>query len=716
MPAAARLDLIMTAQDKISKVLQSVDKSLVKTKNAAERMQQELGKGGKDQVGVLAKMRENWQGIATKAGIAGVAIGGVVMAGKKLFDVAKAGAAINDQMSILERQGIDVARIMGEAREATAGTISDRELMSALTRFKGFGLDLELFAKSMEGAAKASVLTGRSVDFMVEKLVTGLVRQSPKLLDDLMIKGVMVSDVSARMARDFGAVAENLGDAERQAALHTIALEKLGQVTESVNLKTDSQSAALARVSVAWENWTDGVKTWMAEVAVELLDLFENMGKAIDDAAEKMEAAGRTPNPWDPISWTGAGPEGLSPWEYFQAAADGAAEYIFEVRVAEQAHESFEEGIGAMWKGFVSGVDSAIDAVRDLTAEVDDGIEAWSKLDQEMIDDPDLAGTTEAQRKRIKAGRKRDAERQKRDSARRAAQAKRDRERAAKDAAARAKQLKQDQTAAAFLYRQTKMQADLDAAITLEMREQLRISLLRLDIEERILAASAEMKSAAQKQGALELKIAYEQMGRTLREAKEAASEQEWAKTMATMDGISGRLSNVSHEAGLMARAGTDLTGVWGAYSKGQIKVAEATAASVGAIGSAAQGFIEDTQAQAVIGALMEVANAAAAFASGNVVAGAAHVAAAALYSVVAATTPTKGGGGGGGGGGGVATGGGLSAYGAAGPVEAGEGGRTVIIQFGSGVVLGRPQDVAAAIGDAQAAAAGTGRGSGRGY
>ena len=165
-----------------------------------------------------------------------------------------------------------------------------------------------------------------------------------------------------------------------------------------------------------------------------------------------------------------------------------------------------------------------------------------------------------------------------------------------------------------------------------------------------------------------------------------------------------------------MARAGTDLTGVWGAYSKGQIKVAEATAASVGAIGSAAQGFIEDTQAQAVIGALMEVANAAAAFASGNVVAGAAHVAAAALYSVVAATTPTKGGGGGGGGGGGVATGGGLSAYGAAGPVEAGEGGRTVIIQFGSGVVLGRPQDVAAAIGDAQAAAAGTGRGSGRGY
>ena len=191
-------------------------------------------------------------------------------------------------------------------------------------------------------------------------------------------------------------------------------------------------------------------------------------------------------------------------------------------------------------------------------------------------------------------------------------------------------------------------------------------------------------------------------LNRTMTEVSKAMAE------------TSDQMSTMDPEMGAMAKAGGGLIDVWNAYSQGQGGVQDAVAGSVGAIGQAAMAFTDDTALMAGIAMAMEIANAAAALASYNYPKMAAHIVSAGLYAAVLGMAA-------GGGGGAAAGGGGAGAQASnQGPPGGGEGGfgdtegggRTVIVQFGSGVVLGRAADVARGVAQAANAARGTGTGA----
>tara|TARA_R100000278_G_scaffold119544_2_gene101068 strand:- start:3595 stop:6006 length:2412 start_codon:yes stop_codon:yes gene_type:complete len=155
------------------------------------------------------------------------------------------------------------------------------------------------------------------------------------------------------------------------------------------------------------------------------------------------------------------------------------------------------------------------------------------------------------------------------------------------------------------------------------------------------------------------------------------------------------------------------ITASYDAYEKGQIAVGEAVVSATAGMGAAVAGQIEDERARAAVLGAIEAAMSAAAFARLDIPAGVAHLAAASMFTAVAAGA---GGGGGASGGGG----GGAAAAGAQAERERdqqggfGEGsGRQVIVQFGSGVVLGSAQQVAKAIQQADHSARGTGHAAG---
>ena len=249
-------------------------------------------------------------------------------------------------------------------------------------------------------------------------------------------------------------------------------------------------------------------------------------------------------------------------------------------------------------------------------------------------------------------------------------------------------------------------------------RAKLELDMERLRIEQELLRAGTDeiSQAHAREMARVKMAMAQERYNRAMEEAqpRNAAAAKDLAEFSQAMEQAGGPIASMDSKIGALASGTAKMSNVWSAYNAGQGEVQDAVAGTVGAVGAAAQQFTDDAALQAGIGMAMEIANAASAGASMNFPKMAAHMVAAGLYGAVIAQAS------GGGGGGATATG----TAGGMGPQASNQGpgggdgggfgegageGRTVIVQFGSGVVLGRPQDVAKGVAQAANSARNTG-------
>jgi len=179
-----------------------------------------------------------------------------------------------------------------------------------------------------------------------------------------------------------------------------------------------------------------------------------------------------------------------------------------------------------------------------------------------------------------------------------------------------------------------------------------------------------------------------------LREIAQADLATEWQEANQAMQNSIGIMSQMSPVLGTVQGSVMELAKTWDLWAASDAGVAGALNATLGITSKAAASFIDDQRAKAGVMALFELAQGLAT----SVLApheSISHYAAAAMFGVIAATGAGTGGGGGGGGGAAVET--------AAGP-ERGQGGgggpSSVIVNLGSGIVLGTPVGIAGAIQD----------------
>ena len=174
-------------------------------------------------------------------------------------------------------------------------------------------------------------------------------------------------------------------------------------------------------------------------------------------------------------------------------------------------------------------------------------------------------------------------------------------------------------------------------------------------------------------------------------------------------------MGEVGAALAIVSGAAGDGAGIWAQYADAQIGVGSAIDGLIGVLGNAAGAFIADQQAKAAVASAFEAAASIAAFARLDIFGGIAHAAASAAFAAVASgagggASASSGGGGGGGG-----------APASAGATDEAEqrggfgdgGGRQVIVQFGSGIILGSAAAVGQAVQQAQYANRGTGQAAG---
>ncbi len=128
--------------------------------------------------------------------------------------------------------------LLDNLRKATAGTVDDLKLMQTAVRAENFRIPMDTLAKGLEFAQRRAQATGESVDYMVDSFVTGLGRESVKILDNL---GISTIELQAK-TKELGSMAAAVG------AIMDEEFEKAGERVTTTSMKVDQQRAALTNL------------------------------------------------------------------------------------------------------------------------------------------------------------------------------------------------------------------------------------------------------------------------------------------------------------------------------------------------------------------------------------------------------------------------------------------------------------------------------------
>lgn len=128
--------------------------------------------------------------------------------------------------------------LLDNLRKATAGTVDDLKLMQTAVKAENFRIPMDVLAKGLDFAQRRAQATGESVDYMVESFVTGLGRQSVKILDNL---GISAAELKERMA-------EGATMAEAVGAIMDEEFKKVGDRVTTTSMKIDQQRASITNL------------------------------------------------------------------------------------------------------------------------------------------------------------------------------------------------------------------------------------------------------------------------------------------------------------------------------------------------------------------------------------------------------------------------------------------------------------------------------------
>ena len=128
--------------------------------------------------------------------------------------------------------------LLDNLRKATAGTVDDLKLMQTAVKAENFRIPMDTLAKGLEFAQRRAQATGESVDYMVDSFVTGLGRESVKILDNL---GISTIELQAK-TKELGSMAAAVG------AIMDEEFEKVGERVTTTSMKVDQQRASITNL------------------------------------------------------------------------------------------------------------------------------------------------------------------------------------------------------------------------------------------------------------------------------------------------------------------------------------------------------------------------------------------------------------------------------------------------------------------------------------
>ena len=173
------------------------------------------------------------------------------------FSVAALGAFVKESVDLASKwQGVNQAfqrlpdnqRLLENLRTSVKGTTDDLTLMQYAVRAENFKIPMDALIQGLEFAKIRASETGQSIDYMLDSFVTGMGRQSVKILDNLGISALEISNEFQKTG-DFAKAVGNIMERE------------LSKTDKSFTTAKDSS-----------ERLTASIKNFKIEVGQDLID------------------------------------------------------------------------------------------------------------------------------------------------------------------------------------------------------------------------------------------------------------------------------------------------------------------------------------------------------------------------------------------------------------------------------------------------------------
>ena len=260
--------------------------------------------------------------------------------------------------------------LLTNMHNATYGAVSDIDLMLAANRalLAGGGELAENLPALLERARAASLATGQDIGYVFETLVKGIVKASPKLIDNAEIYITVGKQVDAYAAK-LGKATEELTKHERQMAITNAVLGESGDYAATVGLQAETSAEQVAELGIAWQN----AKIALGEFLIEA-----GSARFFEDAAENINKATAALNKYnDEILLAvkiASATRGFYDADYFDKFSNSIIESINNVR--SQISGNWGQGGGGGGGGFDI----------EVTAETDDAQADIDVVKQKVID------------------------------------------------------------------------------------------------------------------------------------------------------------------------------------------------------------------------------------------------------------------------------------------------------------------------------------------
>ena len=207
--------------------------------------------------------------------------------GLKAVEMAKMAAQTETVRKSFVNLAKEPDKMLQSMKKATAGTISEMELMQKFNEAALLGLPLDRFDEMLEIARGAAQATGQSMDFMLQSVVVALGRQSKLMLDNL---GILIDTESANKtyAQSLGKTVQQLTDQEKKQAFVNEALRKGKINLDAMGGVTESSVDVFASFNASLEDLQVTIGQELLPVVIPIVESLKELVENLD--AEKIKA------------------------------------------------------------------------------------------------------------------------------------------------------------------------------------------------------------------------------------------------------------------------------------------------------------------------------------------------------------------------------------------------------------------------------------------
>lgn len=228
----------------------------------------EFKRGLKDSENKLAGLNASFRNLAGAIGI-GFGIHQIVAFGKEAIKLAATTEGVKAGFERIAKPGL-----LDDLRTATRGAVGDLRLMQMTVQASNFEIPLNQLASLLKFASARAIETGQSMDYLVESIILGIGRKSPRILDNLGISAVRLGEVMKGVAAESATVGE-VASAVGQIASEELG--KMGDVADSSATEMERLAVASERLKTAWGDFLNKelgpkrqILTWWLETMNEI--------------------------------------------------------------------------------------------------------------------------------------------------------------------------------------------------------------------------------------------------------------------------------------------------------------------------------------------------------------------------------------------------------------------------------------------------------------